>query len=179
MSRAAGAVRNVTVATYAAGPAGIAVRAVGASPAGAAIVACPYATAAAAPATPPAVSRPTPVGNPRRSGCQVTRPPHLQLGGTGILAPAHAGFQGPRSHGIEQSRLPGFSPGLGGEDGETGLSALTVLLDVLDRTGAGLHDIWGMTSTTTDAALSLLILAGWAMLITAAAIRVFTRSAVT
>jgi len=52
------------------------------------------------------------------------------------------------------------------------------LLDVLDRTGAGLHDIWGMTSTTTDAALSLLVLAGWAILITAAAIRVFTRSAV-
>jgi ABC-2 type transport system permease protein len=49
---------------------------------------------------------------------------------------------------------------------------------VLDRTGAGLHDIWGMTSTTTDAALSLLVLAGWAILITAAAIRVFTRSAV-
>src|SRR5512142_156431 len=49
---------------------------------------------------------------------------------------------------------------------------------VLDRTGAGLHDIWGMTSTTTDAALSLLVLAGWAILITAAAIRAFTRSAV-
>jgi ABC-type Na+ efflux pump permease subunit len=48
----------------------------------------------------------------------------------------------------------------------------------LDRTGAGLHDIWGVTSTTTDAALSLLVLAGWAILITAAAIRVFTRSAV-
>src|SRR6266567_4701121 len=42
---------------------------------------------------------------------------------------------------------------------------------VLDRTGAGLHDIWGMTSTTTDAALSLLVLAGWGILITAAAIR--------
>jgi ABC-type polysaccharide/polyol phosphate export permease len=49
---------------------------------------------------------------------------------------------------------------------------------VLDHTGAGLHDIWGMASTTTDAALSLLVLAGWAILITAAAIRVFTRSAV-
>jgi ABC-type polysaccharide/polyol phosphate export permease len=49
---------------------------------------------------------------------------------------------------------------------------------VLDHTGAGLHDIWGMTSTTTDAALSLLVLASWAILITAAAIRVFTRSAV-
>src|SRR5438876_1091578 len=51
-------------------------------------------------------------------------------------------------------------------------------LIVLDHTGAGLHDIWGITSTTTDAALSLLVLAGWATLITAAAIRVFTRSAV-
>ena len=49
---------------------------------------------------------------------------------------------------------------------------------VLDHTGAGLHDIWGMASTTTDAALSLLVLAGWAILITVAAIRVFTRSAV-
>src|SRR6266480_2916835 len=50
---------------------------------------------------------------------------------------------------------------------------------VLDHTGAGLHDIWGITSTTTDAALSLLVLASWATLITAAAIRVFTHSAVT
>ena len=49
---------------------------------------------------------------------------------------------------------------------------------MLDHTGAGLHDIWGMTSTTTDATLSLLVLAGWAILITATAIRVFTRSAV-
>ena len=49
---------------------------------------------------------------------------------------------------------------------------------VLDRTGAGLHDIWGITSTTTDATLSLLVLAAWATLITATAIRVFTRSAV-
>jgi ABC-type polysaccharide/polyol phosphate export permease len=49
---------------------------------------------------------------------------------------------------------------------------------VLDHTGAGLHDIWGLASTTTDAALSLLVLAGWAILITASAIRVFTRSAV-
>src|SRR6201981_2686233 len=49
---------------------------------------------------------------------------------------------------------------------------------VLDRTGAGLHDIWGITSTTAAATLSLLVLAGWATLITAIAIRVFTRSAV-
>src|SRR5215468_5870161 len=46
---------------------------------------------------------------------------------------------------------------------------------VLSR-GAGLHDIWGLHSTTADAALSLLTLAGWAVLITAASIRVFNRS---
>ena len=50
---------------------------------------------------------------------------------------------------------------------------------VLDHTGAGLHDIWGFASTTTDAALSLLVLAVWAAVITAASIRVFTHSAVT
>src|SRR5215813_1610410 len=49
---------------------------------------------------------------------------------------------------------------------------------VLDRTGTGLRDIWGMASTTTDAAMSLLVLAAWAILITAAAIRIFQRSAV-
>src|SRR5215467_3486932 len=49
---------------------------------------------------------------------------------------------------------------------------------VLDRTGAGLHDIWGVASTTTAAAMSLLVLAAWAILSTAAAIRIFQRSAV-
>jgi len=49
---------------------------------------------------------------------------------------------------------------------------------VLDHTGAGLHDIWGMASTTTDAAMSLLVLAAWASLITAASVRIFQRSAV-
>ena len=49
---------------------------------------------------------------------------------------------------------------------------------VLGRGGAGLHDIWGMSNTTADAALSLLVLAGWAVLTTAAAVRVFKRSAV-
>ena len=49
---------------------------------------------------------------------------------------------------------------------------------VLDHGGAGLHDIWGISNTTTDAALSLLVLAGWAALTTAASIRVFKRSAV-
>jgi ABC-type polysaccharide/polyol phosphate export permease len=49
---------------------------------------------------------------------------------------------------------------------------------VLDPTGAGLHNIWGMASTTTAAAMSLLVLAAWAILSTAAAIRIFQRSAV-
>jgi ABC-2 type transport system permease protein len=48
---------------------------------------------------------------------------------------------------------------------------------VLDHGGAGLHDIWGLGSTTACATLSLLVLAGWAALATAASIRVFKRSA--
>jgi ABC-2 type transport system permease protein len=48
---------------------------------------------------------------------------------------------------------------------------------VLDHGGAGLHDIWGLGSTTADATLSLLVLAGWAALVTAVSIRVFKRSA--
>jgi ABC-2 type transport system permease protein len=49
---------------------------------------------------------------------------------------------------------------------------------ILNHGGAGLHDIWGLSSTTTDAALSLLVLVGWAVLITTASIRIFKRSAV-
>ena len=49
---------------------------------------------------------------------------------------------------------------------------------VLGHGSAGLHDIWGVADTTTAAALSLLVLAGWAALATAASIRVFKRSAV-
>jgi ABC-2 type transport system permease protein len=48
---------------------------------------------------------------------------------------------------------------------------------VLDHGGAGLHDIWGLASTTADATLSMLVLGGWAALVTAASIRVFKRSA--
>jgi ABC-2 type transport system permease protein len=48
---------------------------------------------------------------------------------------------------------------------------------VLDHGGAGLHDIWGLDSTTADATLSMLVLAGWAALVTTASIRVFKRSA--
>lgn len=41
----------------------------------------------------------------------------------------------------------------------------------------GLHAIWGQGSTTTMAALSLAVVAGFALLLTAASIRVFSRSA--
>src|SRR5262249_41304085 len=49
---------------------------------------------------------------------------------------------------------------------------------VLGHGGTGLHDIWGIGSSTADAALSRLVLAGWAGLAPAASIRVFKRSAV-
>ena len=49
---------------------------------------------------------------------------------------------------------------------------------VLGHGGTGLHDIWGIGSTTAEAALSLLVLAAWAGLATTASIRVFKRSAV-
>ena len=49
---------------------------------------------------------------------------------------------------------------------------------VLGHGGTGLHDIWGIGGSTAEAALSLLVLAGWAALATAASIRVFKRSAV-
>ena len=44
--------------------------------------------------------------------------------------------------------------------------------------GSGLHAIWGMTNPTTMAALSLAVVGGFALLLTAASIRVFSRSAV-
>lgn len=43
--------------------------------------------------------------------------------------------------------------------------------------GAGLHDIWGMSSTTSMAALSLGVVALFAAVFTALSIRVFSRSA--
>jgi len=49
---------------------------------------------------------------------------------------------------------------------------------VLSHGGAGLHDIWGMSNAAAEAALSLLVLAGWAVLMTAVSIQVFKRSAV-
>jgi ABC-2 type transport system permease protein len=48
---------------------------------------------------------------------------------------------------------------------------------LLDDRGA-LHDIWGMSSTGAMAGLSLLVVAGFAAALTAASMRVFTRSAV-
>jgi ABC-2 type transport system permease protein len=49
---------------------------------------------------------------------------------------------------------------------------------LIDRRGAGLHDIWGMTDTTAMATLSLVVVAAYAALLTGLAIRVFTRAAV-
>ena len=49
---------------------------------------------------------------------------------------------------------------------------------VLGHGDTGLHDIWGIGGAAAEAALSLLVLAGWAALATAASIRVFKRSAV-
>lgn len=49
---------------------------------------------------------------------------------------------------------------------------------VVDHGGQGLHDIWGMDNTTTMAALSLGVVALFAVALTALSIRVFSRSAV-
>ncbi|HEX4864442.1 MAG TPA: ABC transporter permease [Acidimicrobiales bacterium] len=49
---------------------------------------------------------------------------------------------------------------------------------LLDRRAVGLHDIWGMTNPTLEAALSVLVLGAWAALFTVLSVRVFNRSAV-
>jgi ABC-2 type transport system permease protein len=49
---------------------------------------------------------------------------------------------------------------------------------LVDRTGSGLHDIWGMSNTTTMAALSLGVVALFAVGLSAAAVRTFRRTAV-
>jgi ABC-type polysaccharide/polyol phosphate export permease len=49
---------------------------------------------------------------------------------------------------------------------------------LVDPHGRGLHDIWQMNDTTVMAWMSLLVVAVFALLMTALAIRVFTRSAV-
>ena len=48
----------------------------------------------------------------------------------------------------------------------------------IDPGGKGLHDIWGMHSVTTEAWLSLAVVAAYAVALSAIAIRVFSRSAV-
>jgi ABC-2 type transport system permease protein len=48
----------------------------------------------------------------------------------------------------------------------------------LERNSGGLHDIWGMGNATTMAALSLGVVALFAVVFTAVAMRVFTRTAV-
>ena len=49
---------------------------------------------------------------------------------------------------------------------------------LLDRHATGLHDIWGMSSATGMAALSLAVVAAWAVVLSIAAVRVFARKAV-
>jgi ABC-2 type transport system permease protein len=49
---------------------------------------------------------------------------------------------------------------------------------LVDPRATGLHDIWGMTSATTEAWLSLGVVALWAAALVALGIRIFTRSAV-
>jgi ABC-2 type transport system permease protein len=49
---------------------------------------------------------------------------------------------------------------------------------LVDPRGTGLHDIWGMSNTTTEAWLSLAVVVAFTALLTAVAVRAFTRSAV-
>jgi ABC-2 type transport system permease protein len=49
---------------------------------------------------------------------------------------------------------------------------------LVDPKGTGLHDIWGMSNTTTEAWLSLGVVLAFAVALTLIAIRVFSRSAV-
>ena len=49
---------------------------------------------------------------------------------------------------------------------------------LLDRHATGLHDIWGMSSATGMATLSLIVVAAWAVVLATASVRVFAKSAV-
>ncbi len=49
---------------------------------------------------------------------------------------------------------------------------------LLDRRATGLHDIWGMSSATGEATLSLLVVAAWAVVLSSASVRVFATAAV-
>jgi len=48
---------------------------------------------------------------------------------------------------------------------------------LVDPRGSGLHDIWGLSNTTTEALLSLAVVAAFAVAFIALSIRVFTRAA--
>ncbi|HMG26136.1 MAG TPA: ABC transporter permease [Acidimicrobiia bacterium] len=49
---------------------------------------------------------------------------------------------------------------------------------LVDHRGTGLHDIWGMSSPTAMALLSLAVVAAYAVLLTVVAVRVFNRATV-
>jgi ABC-2 type transport system permease protein len=49
---------------------------------------------------------------------------------------------------------------------------------LFDRQAAGLHSIWGVSSSTTAAALSLLVLAAWAAALSILSMRVFAKASV-
>ena len=49
---------------------------------------------------------------------------------------------------------------------------------LVDHSGRGLHDIWGMSSVSTMAALSLAVVVAFAGLMLALSVRVFTRAAI-
>jgi ABC-type polysaccharide/polyol phosphate export permease len=49
---------------------------------------------------------------------------------------------------------------------------------LVDHRGTGLHDIWGMSNVTAMAALSLAVVVGFAALMMALSIRLFTRTAI-
>jgi ABC-type polysaccharide/polyol phosphate export permease len=49
---------------------------------------------------------------------------------------------------------------------------------LVDPKGTGLHEIWGMSNTTTEAWLSLAVVVAFALLFSAMAVRAFTRAAV-
>jgi ABC-type multidrug transport system permease subunit len=48
----------------------------------------------------------------------------------------------------------------------------------IDPSGKGLHDIWGMSNVTTEAWLSLAVVAVFALAMTVSAVRIFSRSAI-
>jgi hypothetical protein len=59
-----------------------------------------------------------------------------------------------------------------------GLAALQMRYGLIDPSGRGLHDIWGMSNVTLEAWLSVAVVALYAALLTMVAIKVFSCSAV-